>query len=330
MSLFDIDDNLFCFIIFNYLDDRSLIELSLTCKTFYKLIEGNEEFNFWKIKFNNYLNLFLQNNVIPLSHKSTNNNVHSNKEPKLSLTEENKLTLINERISKFLNVYKNKMFQNLNELNIDKIKYILLKHKYIFLKPNKEINIYPNQIYPYYNDFHTLASLDQKFWRTFYSKIILKPKNIYHCCILLSYFNQEEERYDNSWQILIGIETNINKPFIETLLSFNSGKHNNNEERKYEDFGFGYCVKSDALIENGCTSYNVKTVNNGGDCIGVKIDFMKEGEASLTFYLKNGEERNYKKKVNSKKEYQFVVSLVRSKQLITLFPWDGNVENLKY
>ncbi|KAL9644891.1 hypothetical protein ABK040_012761 [Willaertia magna] len=319
MSVLSIDENIFYFIIFEYLDDRSLADLSLTCKSFFKLIEGNEEYNIWKLKFNNYLNLFLQNKVIPLVRENGDDQI-------LSLKEEDKLIVINDRISKFLNNYKNKMFQNLKQLNTDKIKYMLLKYKCIFKKPSKE-SINSTYIYPYYNNYHTLTSIDQNFWRTFYSNLIFKPKNIYYCCILLSYFNQEAEHYSNAWQILIGVEPFYDAPFIETWMS--SGGEDYNGEGDLE-LGFGYCVKSDAVVENGNTSYQVKTVNDGGDCIGIKIDWMDEEEISLTFYLKDKTERTFRKKAKSDREYQLVVSLVKSKQLITLFPWDGNVENLKY
>ncbi|KAL9647709.1 hypothetical protein ABK040_015198 [Willaertia magna] len=211
-----------------------------------------------------------------------------------------------------------------NNINIYKLKYFLLKHKFIFKEPNLNKNyISPTDIYPYYNNYHTLSSLDQSFWRTFYSNLTLQPNQIYYCCILLSHY--DHEHYENAWDLLIGIEPNIKQSFIDAWLSQRIISVN-----KVSDRGFGYCVKSDALVENGISSYAKKDSNKGGDCIGVKIDFTNENVISLTFYLNNNLQRNFEKKVKSKMEYKFVVSVVKNVKLITLFPWDGNIENLRY
>ncbi|KAL9653708.1 hypothetical protein ABK040_014654 [Willaertia magna] len=100
-SILNIDENTFYFIIFEFLDDFSIAKLSLTCKAFLKLIEGNiynnnNGTNFWKVKFNNYLNLFLQNKVVPLT-RVDNSELQNN----FILIEEKKIDMINERIVKF-------------------------------------------------------------------------------------------------------------------------------------------------------------------------------------------------------------------------------------
>ncbi|KAL9645342.1 hypothetical protein ABK040_002541 [Willaertia magna] len=318
----EIDLNIICFEIFQYLDDQSLINLSSSCKQFKKLILENDLI--WKIKLQNYITHQFLKDEFKIINNSDNNE-------------------INNRIKDFVNNYFNNMFNNLQNLKqiegldpiilensnyLNKLKYILLKYKFIF-KQHKKLNEIYNNCHTFYNNQTNEVA---HFIKMYYSTLILQPKHTYYCRFLVN-FKKDQLNYTDDIQIKIESP----KSSHSTTTFYSAPK---------KQFGFRYSICFNSLVKHGNNSY-LNSNNNftrDGDCIGMKIDWTDVTTIYLNFYFKIQNvvgtcfTKQYEKRIkeyyisNFKKrdlKYRIAVGFKgENMKLITLLLWDGDIKNL--
>ncbi|KAL9644631.1 hypothetical protein ABK040_015370 [Willaertia magna] len=308
----------------DYLDDTTLINFSMTCKIFYQHV-NNQENDIWKRKLFNLQNKILQNNL-------KNNLKDFN-----SFINENDIIETDELINKFIFNYFNKMFNlnkkeinkkkfdpiiKLNIYNLFKLKYILLKYKYYFTTTFfTPLNSNLNVAHYHYNNL-TINNCNQLGWKTIFTNNTLQKGHKYFCCFLLAYYTHLKNLKANIWKLIIGVEPTFDIVNFENYDKNYISKNSN---------GFGYCVGTDSLVENGNGSYFASDRNKRGDCIGLEVDWTSDRYLKLKFYLNNKKTRKYKKKVEEIDKYRIAISFNGNlKQFIAMLPWDGNVDTLKY
>ncbi|KAG2374585.1 hypothetical protein C9374_010604 [Naegleria lovaniensis] len=189
-----------------------------------------------------------------------------------------------------------------------KIQYLLFK-KYMFcnIVSNGGSDNAPN-VCRHLN--HSVMATYNGFWRSYFVNNQLKPQQTYCWSILLTQFDRSSS---NSWTILVGVNFNDIQGTPEPLTTWLS---------------FGYCVKSNAIVKQSYTSYDLSNVNQEGHLIGIKCNYRR-GHVDFHVYLANGTIHRFESNESTKGICRPIVSLVNGKHMVTVLPWDGNVSSLQ-
>ncbi|KAF0974087.1 hypothetical protein FDP41_006697 [Naegleria fowleri] len=329
-GLLEIDFNVLLYdIVIAHLDDVSWISFGSTCKLLYNKIVNNP--NIWeeKLKFQDqyieralkeekFLNHFdgkeesIVQNFLRGYHQfryhmftrldSNNSNCLLKDEKSASLE-----PLINvwRKKSKDL-LSQNQQIQEDAKTSIMKIQYLLFK-KYRFCNIVSYSDEAHTDVCRHLN--HSVMSLKTGFWKSYFVNCRLKPKEVYCWSILLTQFDRLQS---NSWSILVGVDFN----------------HREAPEPLNTWLSFGYCIKSNAIVKQSYTSYNVSDLNQEGHLIGFKCIHQKS-RVDFYVYLANGVIHHFESKEGIEGICRPIVSLVNGQHMVSILPWDGNVSSLK-
>lgn len=293
-----IDPNVVQFEILLHLDDRSVVSLLSTCKQMYNILSIDEYFQ-GKLKI--------------MDHEILNqNNFENSKLPSEQVDRVNKLfrlAYLNFRKEMFKSPKEN--FHGIVEIDPSHF-YGTLQSQYLLLKRYVFSNKYDNDLLLLTHNARSILSSDHGFWRSHSLNFTTpKEKTVYYWSVLLTKYVR---KISNSWIILIGFSERDSVPSLsETWIRS------------------GYCVTSNAKVENSSTSYSESLANKEGDLIGIEC-YFQNGKTYFNVYLYTGEVHNFE--FRSEEKFSGIVPMVSlvhsdSIQVVSVLPWDGKVETLK-
>ncbi|EFC40002.1 hypothetical protein NAEGRDRAFT_81123 [Naegleria gruberi] len=285
-----LDPNVVQFEILPHLDDRSVISLLSTCKIVNQVISIPDYIE-TKLKIMDEEILSQKFNELEQSPIQVNR-----------INEIFRLAYLN---------FREGMFQTekqlLGTVKVDEAQcYGKLKSQYTLLQRYVFKN--SDKLSPHCN--RSVFSGSTGFWNSHSVDFkISKENTVYYWSIVLTAFDR---KISNSWAILVGFAeedaaSSLSKSWIPS----------------------GYCVKSNAILENSYTSYTESLVNTEGDVIGIEC-YVQNKTVYFNVYSPSRNHQTFQfKSVNS--NIVPMVSMVHSQslQLLSLLPWDGHVESLK-
>ncbi|KAF0984105.1 hypothetical protein FDP41_008020 [Naegleria fowleri] len=328
-QLLDLDCNVLLYdLIIPFLDDASWLSFGLSCRYLYEQLVKNPEI--WEAKMKaldhqvekqvkqaSYLSHFNENDHSIICDNFIRGYWQFRNRMFQRLDSNNCLldTCMDEVVAPHLHKWKKNVLQlNDNKTRMKarsmilKLQYISFR-KFVFCKMNHtSYKTIHNDVATHLN--HSVMASNDGFWKSYFVNYAIQ-QNVVECwSILLTKFSKEVDT--NAWSILVGVKSNV-PDSTEPLETYTR---------------FGYCVKSNAPVLHGKTSYQVSTANKEGQLIGFKSR-VRGSNIDLHVYLADGKVHRVEYSEYAGSTCRPVVSVVCGRHVVSVLPWDGNPNTLK-